>query len=153
MDPIADIGDFGKVDLAKRNPEDTDNDATNSGSWVVGQDGTAENGNDDTVNTCSDDDGGDGCDAEFSADIEVTFAAGTALGCDPIKETVTITCEWDSDGGMGRYRADDHLTTALRDDNSTATTATEFFTGFGTGGATGARVAGYIGAFAKCTVN
>ncbi|MCY3747129.1 MAG: hypothetical protein OXH05_12950 [Acidobacteria bacterium] len=149
MDPIADIGDFGKVDLAMRDEDDaTPAVSTDAGSWVAGQDGTAENGNDSSVRKCSDDDGGDGCDAEFSTDIEVTFATGTALGCDPIKETVTLTCEWDSDGEMGRYRADDHHPASPDGD-----AAIDFFGGFASGGASGARVAGHIGAFAKCTVS
>jgi hypothetical protein len=148
-DPISDIGDFGKVDLAKRDADDDDGDATNADSWVAGQDGTAENGDDSTVNKCSDDDGGDGCDAEFSADIDVTLAIGTALGCDPIKMTVTITCEWDSDGEMGRYRADDHEPDPAPD----GTSAAGFFAGFTTaGGGSADREAGHIGAFAKCTV-
>ena len=133
-DPISDIGDFGKVDFMKPDPD-------NGGATLRGEDGTAENGDDDGVNKCTDDDG-DGCDAKFSADIEVTLAAGTALGCDPVKEMVTITCEWDANGEMGRYRVEDHGIGA----DGTG------FGGFDTAGATGDREAGYIGAFAKCTV-
>ena len=136
-DPIAEIGDFGKVDFNKDDPDDTGT------ATLAGEDGTAENGNDDTVNKCSDNDGRDGCNAMFSEDIEVTFATGTALGCDPIKKTVTITCEWNAKGELGRYRADDHTT-----DDAAGTG----FPGFTTAGASGPRVAGYIGAFAECTV-
>ena len=62
-------GDFGKVDFEKRNSSDTSaSDSTDAGSWVAGQDGTAENAGNSTDNKCTDDDGGDGCDAEFTRD-------------------------------------------------------------------------------------
>ena len=101
-------GDFGKVDFEKRNSSDTtSSDSTDAGSWVAGQDGTAENAGNSTDNKCTDDDGGDGCDAEFTAMVEVSLASGSAFDC---KDTamLEVTCKWDSDGELGRYRADDH---------------------------------------------
>ena len=135
-DPISDIGDFGKLDFRKPDPD-------TAGATLRGEDGKAENGDDDGVNACTDGDGGDGCDAKFSADIEVTLGAGTALGCDPVKEMVTITCEWDANGEMGRYRVEDHGIEA----NGTG------FEGFRATGTGTPRPEGYIGAFAKCTVS
>ena len=56
---------------------------------------------------CSEDDGGDDddgsiCDAEWVRDAEVLFADGT-FGCTTTR-MVTITCEWDADGGMAQGR-------------------------------------------------
>ena len=55
---------------------------------------------------CSEDDGGDDdgsiCDAEWVNEVEVTFADGT-FGCEASR-MVSITCEWDADGGMARGR-------------------------------------------------
>ena len=150
-------GDFGKVDLAKRNPKDaTPADATDAGSWVAGSDGIADNTNDSTAAKCTDGDGGDDCDAEFSTDIVVKFASGTALGCTD-ERTVTIKCTWNANGDNGRYRADDHFPTALRATGATADDDLDFFVGDGSGGfttagGTDARIAGHIGAFAECTV-
>ena len=78
----------------------------------------------------------------WSDDFEVLFADGT-FGC-TTKRMVTISCEWDADGEMGRYRADDHTSeAAFQAGGSFALAAAE--------GAGGVRAAGYIGAFAKCT--
>ena len=56
---------------------------------------------------CSEDDGGDDddgsiCDATWVRDAEVLFADGT-FGCTTTR-MVTITCEWDADGGMAQGR-------------------------------------------------
>ena len=65
---------------------------------------------------CSEDDGGDDdaddntlCDAEWSYDAEILFAAGT-FGCTTTR-MVTVTCEWDASGEMsvGRNRAPNHF--------------------------------------------
>ena len=127
-DPVR--GDFGKVDF--------DDNSSNTASDPDKPDGKADNydGNPD-AEKCSDDDG-DGCDASWSDDFEVLFADGV-FGC-TTKRMLTITCEWDADGEMGRYRAEDHKSAG-----------TAYKTAFTTSGATGTREAGYIGAFAKCT--
>ncbi len=110
--------------------------AVNESQVVGNEDDKADN------YASTDDDGGDGCDAMWSADYEVLFADGL-FGCTE-KRMVTISCEWDANGEMGRYRADDHATLVA--------------TGPGTGvnlvqaEAAGARTAGWIGAFAKCTI-
>ena len=139
------FGDFGKVDFEKRAAGD-EAPSTDAGSWVFGSDGTAENANSATDNKCSDDDGGEACDAEFTEMMEFTFASGSALGC---KETVMVevTCTWDANGEMGRYRADDHEVDGA--DGSPGS----FFGDFELTETGGDRTAGYIGAFAKCTVN
>ena len=56
---------------------------------------------------CSEDDGGDDddgsmCDATWVNDVEILFADGT-FGCSTTR-MVTITCEWDADGGMAQGR-------------------------------------------------
>ena len=56
---------------------------------------------------CSEDDGGDDddgsiCDAEWVHEVEVLFADGT-FNCSTTR-MVTITCEWDADGGMAQGR-------------------------------------------------
>ena len=59
---------------------------------------------------CSEGDGGDDdadggttiCDAEWVNDVTVTFADGT-FGCKTTRD-VTITCEWDADGGRAQGR-------------------------------------------------
>ena len=141
-----DWGDFGKVDLAKPSATDTDGDATNPGSWVIGSDGIAENGNSSADNKCTDDDGGDDCNAKFSEEIVIKLASGTALGCSDTR-TVTLTCDWDATGQIGRYRSDDHEASA-----ADGSTAAGLFEGFQTGGASGPRAPGYIGAFASCKI-
>ena len=40
------------------------------------------------------------CDAEWVNEVEVTFTDGT-FGCEASR-MVSITCEWDADGGMAR---------------------------------------------------
>ena len=127
-------GDFGKVDFNKPDPDDDD-------ATLAGEDGKAE-GAAGGENKCSHSDG-EGCNGMLEETVTVTFDAGLAIGCTDKRE-VTITCEWDANGEMGRYRADDHTS-----DDAAGTG----FPGFVTDGRTGTRVAGYIGAFAKCTVN
>ncbi len=56
---------------------------------------------------CSEDDGGDDadgseCDAEWVHDVSILFADGT-FGCSTTRD-VTVTCEWDADGGMAQGR-------------------------------------------------
>ena len=138
-DPI--MGDFGKVDLV-RTTDVASTTAVNESQVVGHSDGKADNyASTDDAHGCSDDDGGDGCDATWSEDYEVLFEDGL-FGCKTTR-MVTISCEWDADGEMGRYRADDHATLVA--------------SGPGTGvnlvqaEAAGARTAGWIGAFAKCT--
>ena len=138
-------GDFGKVDLTRRNPDDeTASDATDAESWEFKSDGKPDAANTDK---CTDDDGGDGCDAEFSEMVDIKIASGSALGCETTR-TVTITCSWDADGEMGRYRRDDHMVDPAPDGSSAAA----FFAGLVTSADTGARAAGRLAAFAKCEV-
>ena len=70
-------------------------------------DGNADNYPDSTATSdfrgCSEDDGGDDadgteCDAEWTHDVEILFADGT-FGCTTTR-MITVTCEWDADGGM-----------------------------------------------------
>ena len=56
---------------------------------------------------CTEDDGGDDadgseCDATWENDIEILFADGT-FGCSTTR-AITVTCEWDADGGMTQGR-------------------------------------------------
>ena len=140
------FGDFGKVDFSRRNPNDTTASvSTDDGSWEFKSDGNAENA--DTGETkCTDDDGGDGCDAEFSEMVDIKIESGSALGCKTLR-TVTITCSWDADGEMGRYRRDDHEV-----DTGTGATVIDRFGGLVAAETGGDRTAGYVGAFAKCEV-
>ncbi len=138
-DPI--MGDFGKIDLVRRS--DIATTTVNEAQTVGYSDGTADNYlSTDDVHACSDDDGGDGCDAAWSEDYEVLFADGL-FGCTTTR-TVTISCEWDADGEMGRYRADDHQT-LVATGPGTSVNLVQAETG-------GNRTAGWIGAFAKCTI-
>ena len=115
-DPI--FGDFGKVDLVavgadgvfsgssdsnfNTDSNKPDGKADNFQVLTPGTSGDAATDSSgvsvasDDAAACSDDDGL-GCDAEFSEEIDVTFASGTALGCS-VKKTVTLTCEWDAQG-------------------------------------------------------
>ncbi len=56
---------------------------------------------------CGEDDGGDDadgseCDAEWVHDVSILFADGT-FGCSTTRD-ITVTCEWDADGGMAQGR-------------------------------------------------
>ena len=150
-DDDAKYGDFGKVDFAKRNPNDATSASDDAGSWVVGQDGTAENAGSADDNKCTDDDGGDGCDAEFTAMVTVSLASGSAFECEN-EVVLEITCKWDSDGENGRYRADDHYPGGTGFDATTQTSSGGFFGDFNFTADTGTREAGRINAFASCTV-
>ena len=96
-------------------PDDTDGAANwtsraNNRSPIDGADFVA----------CSEGDGGDdeeSCNAEWSYDGEVLFASGS-FDCTTTRP-VSITCEWDADGGLsaGRNRAPDHFI-ALGDDKN-----------------------------------
>ncbi|MYC48682.1 MAG: fibronectin type III domain-containing protein [Synechococcus sp. SB0662_bin_14] len=125
-------GDFGKIDVGTFGNSNTDDDDE--------PDGKADNyGDDDDAQACSDADG-DGCDAVWSESYEILFKDGI-FGCSEERE-LTISCKWDAAGELGRYRADDHTDQpAFQAGGSFALTAD---------GATGARVAGHIGAFAQC---
>ena len=146
-------GDFGKVDFVK--PDGTDANFDNE----YGEDGVAESPAGGET-TCSHSDG-EGCDGMLEETITVTFDAGLALGCST-KRDVMVTCEWDANGEMGRYRADDHVdqinlgraddpaTTGAGNDESVTAT----FDGFvATPAAGAARVDGDISAFVSCKVS
>ena len=81
------------------------------------------------------------CDAMWSESYEILFKDGI-FGCSEERE-LTISCEWDANGEMGRYRSDDHT-------DETAFQAAGNFNLVGEEGADNARAAGYIGAFAVC---
>jgi len=143
-DPI--MGDFGKVDLVRS----TDNTATTTVDERIvpgNSDGKADNYiAADDANACTDADGGDGCDAKWSEDYEVLFTDGL-FGC-MAKRMVTISCEWDANGELGRYREDDHTTwvaAATTAGPSASLNLVQAETG-------GNRTPGWIGAFAKCTI-
>ena len=83
-----------------------------TGRTALNPDGKADNyptglaGADD-FRGCSEDDGGDDadgseCDATWENDIEILFADGT-FGCSTTR-AITVTCEWDADGGMTQGR-------------------------------------------------
>ena len=115
-------GDFGKVDLisASDNPGTSVDETEVAGN----PDGKADNyASADDAYACSDDDGGDGCDAKWSETFDVLFVDG-AFGCSQTR-SVTISCEWDAQGGLGQGRG---------------SAATEFN-------------AANVSAFAKCTAN
>ncbi|MDE0702751.1 MAG: hypothetical protein OXH59_03410, partial [Rhodospirillaceae bacterium] len=63
-----------------------------------GSDGTADNYSDGNAK-CSDDDGGDGCDAKVVIEKEYTFLSGTAFECEADR-TLMIECTWDAQGQM-----------------------------------------------------
>ena len=92
------LGDFGKVDLAG---DDPDTDAVETDV----PDGEADNmtGYQADNNECSMGDNGDdqeeACDAMFEETFPVYFTDGT-FGCETTVD-VTVTCEWDSQGGLG----------------------------------------------------
>ena len=95
-------GDFGKVDLisAKDNPGTPVNETEVAGN----PDGKADNyAADDDAYACSDDDGGDGCDAKWEETFDVLFADGI-FGCSETR-SVTISCEWDAQGGLEQGRS------------------------------------------------
>ena len=145
-------GDFGKVDFVK--PDGTDAGLTRD----FGEDGVAETApGGESKCTHSD---GENCDGMLEETITVKFDAGLALGCSTTRD-VMITCEWDANGEMGRYRADDHhnisagtplVTPGLDDDpaQSGDQSTASSFGGFRTS-ETG-RTAGDIAAFVKCSV-
>ncbi len=141
-DPI--MGDFGKIDLV-RTTDNTATTAVNELQTVGNSDGKADNyASTDDAQACTDDDGGDGCDAKWSEDYEVLFADGL-FGCTATR-MVTISCEWDADGELGRYRADDHASlVASLTEVGGSVNLVQAETG-------GNRTAGWIGAFAKCTL-
>ncbi|MYE44334.1 MAG: hypothetical protein F4X79_09975 [Acidobacteria bacterium] len=142
-DPI--MGDFGKVDLVRS----TDNTATAADERIVpgNSDGKADNYvAADDANACTDDDGGDGCDAKWSEDYEVLFADGL-FGC-TTKRMVTISCEWDANGEMGRYREDDHTAWVAAATTAGPSAGLDLLQAESGGNRTG----GWIGAFAKCTI-
>ena len=132
-------GDFGKVDLAKRNSAGT--------AHVIGEDGTAESAAG-GESRCSHSDG-EGCDGMLEETITVTFDAGLAMGC-TYKQEVTISCTWDANGEMAGYREDDH-TTAVTLDTTASDGLTSTFSGFRTTPALPTREEGAIAAFVKCT--
>ena len=139
-DPI--MGDFGKIDMV-RTTDVASTTAVNESQVVGNEDGKADNyASTDDAHGCTDDDGGDGCDAMWSADYEVLFADGL-FGCTE-KRMVSISCEWDANGEMGRYRADDHAS-LVSSGPGVGVNLAQAETG-------GNRTAGWIGAFAKCSI-
>ena len=68
-------GDIGKIDRRKKAS------ATAAKNSADGSDGTADNYSDGNE-ACSDDDGGDGCDAKVVIDMDYTFGSGTAFDCE-----------------------------------------------------------------------
>ena len=155
-DPI--YGDFGKVDFTKA-------DGTDDGTLQdLGQDGSAESAPG-GESKCSHSDG-EGCDGMLETMITVKFDAGLALGCSTTRD-VMITCEWDSNGEMGAYRADDHTgvpategaalptggneVVVLGDDGADPATSSTF-AGFRTSPSSG-RAPGDISAFVSCKVS
>jgi len=138
-DPV--YGDFGKVDL-----RGSDRDGDTPGNDEMDPDGKADNYTLD-ARGCTDLDG-EGCDSVWSNDYEVLFADGV-FGCTTTR-MVTISCEWDAQGELGKYTRKDHDGQSEEGD-----VTADGFLGIDlvSGGATGARVAGHVGAFAKCVAN
>ena len=83
-------GDIGKIDRRKKAS------ATAAKNSADGSDGTADNYSDGNE-ACSDDDGGDGCDAKVVIDMDYTFGSGTAFDCE-VERTLAIECTWDAQG-------------------------------------------------------
>ena len=121
-------GDFGKIDLLRASADGRTKNAR------VNPDGKADN-YDDSNEACTDDDGGDGCDAEIEIERDVKFVTGTALDCSTTR-TVTFTCTWDAQGlaMIGEAVTPVAATVTTLTDDSASTTAS------------------YIGKFAKCEV-
>ena len=90
-DPL--YGDIGKVDRQKKEPG-----ATAVKNSAPGADGKADNYADGNE-ACSDDDGGDGCDAKMLIPLDYTFKSGTAFECEADR-TVTVECTWDAQGQL-----------------------------------------------------
>ncbi len=90
-DPM--VGDIGKID---RRRIGTDGEMKNARPDA---DGKADNDSDGNA-ACSDDDGGDGCDAEQFIDVELAFEFGTAFKCEA-ERTVQVECTWNAQGRMG----------------------------------------------------
>ena len=92
-DPVSMIGDLGRVDLTGGGEANDEPD----GMWDAGPNNNRPSGvGDDADVACSDDDGGDGCDAEWSYTADILFADG-AFGCSTTK-SLSFTCTWDADG-------------------------------------------------------
>ena len=86
-------GDIGKLDRYKANTAGTNRNG------VAGSDGKADNYTDGNA-ACSDDDGGDGCDAKMVIEKDLTFKSGTAFDCE-VERTLMIECTWDAQGQLG----------------------------------------------------
>ena len=86
-------GDIGKVD--RRKPNTASPPVKNQ---AAGADGKADNYADGNE-ACSDDDGGDGCDAKMLIPLDYTFKSGTAFECEADR-TVTVECTWDAQGQL-----------------------------------------------------
>ena len=87
------IGDFGKIDMV---------DASGN-TPRPGSDGNPENWDDNPdADSCTDDDGGKGCDAVWSFDLSATLTriADTETCTYPIE--LSLTCTWDADGDERR---------------------------------------------------
>ena len=90
-DPM--YGDIGKLDRRRASKDGkTKNMRADAG------DGVADNYSDNNAK-CSDDDGGDGCDAKVVIEKDFTFVSGTAFDCE-VERTVMIECTWDAQGQM-----------------------------------------------------
>ena len=101
-DPIADIGDLGKIDRL------------GGGDLSDEPDGEADNYLENAdAKACSDDDG-EGCDAVWEDTLTVTFADGT-FGCKSTRD-VALKCTWDADGSMAPART--ALPETFDEDNS-----------------------------------
>jgi len=126
-DPM--YGDFGKVDLVAVGADGVFNGASdpNFNANANKPDGNADNYDGDDAEKCSDADGL-GCDAEFSTEIDVTFASGTALNCS-VKKTVTISCEWDAQGLIQSNPTDRTSIAAEETQTSPFNDTTNFTTG------------------------
>ncbi len=100
------VGDLGKVDL--RHDADDDDTPNVDESEAGNPDGLADNylTSDDieaSIRKCTEADGGDDddgtiCDATWMTDVDVAFADRT-FGCTTTR-SVSVTCNWDADGGM-----------------------------------------------------
>ena len=86
-------GDIGKVD--RRKPNTASPPVKNQ---AAGSDGKADNYADGNE-ACSDDDGGDGCDAKMLIPLDYTFKSGTAFECEADR-TVMVECTWDAQGQL-----------------------------------------------------
>ena len=92
-DPVAMFGDLVFIDR-------DGNDVPDNYAARTAGDADVKCSDDDGGSALTEDDNSDGtlCDATVDFDTSVTFTDGLGL-CDAVTVEMTVTCEWDADGG------------------------------------------------------